>query len=128
MTFDWGAGTVRVIRDTFLDKPSSVELMVVLAILAALGLTAWSLTERIPVYLHAYTVVVALMAFTTSAAWVSSKPRSPARRPARPPGGPPAGPAADFGAGFPHRGADGRIDLVRHVPRDHRQVGALRVP
>jgi hypothetical protein len=75
MTFDWGAGTVRVIRDTFLDKPSSVELMVVLAILAALGLTAWSLTERIPVYLHAYTVVVALMAFTTSAAWVSSKPR-----------------------------------------------------
>lgn len=75
MTFDWGTGTVRVIRGTFLDKPSPVDLLVVLAILAALGLTAWSLTERIPVYLHAYTVVVALIAFTTSAAWVSSKPR-----------------------------------------------------
>ena len=75
MTFDWGAGTVRDIRGTFLDKPSAVELLVVLAILAAVGLTAWSLTERIPVYLHVYTVVVAFMAFTTSAAWVSSKPR-----------------------------------------------------
>ena len=75
MTFDWGAGTVRDIRGTFLDKPSAVELLVVLAILAAVGLTVWSLTERIPVYLHVYTVVVAFMAFTTSAAWVSSKPR-----------------------------------------------------
>jgi hypothetical protein len=75
MTFDWGAGTVRDIRSTFLDKPSAVELLVVLAILAAVGLTVWSLTERIPVYLHVYTVVVAFMAFTPSAAWVSSKPR-----------------------------------------------------
>ncbi|MGH3200177.1 MAG: mannosyltransferase family protein [Streptosporangiaceae bacterium] len=75
MTFDWGAGTLRLIRGTFLDKPYSAELLVVLAILAAVGLTAWSLTERIPVYLHAYTVVVAFIAFTTSAAWVSSKPR-----------------------------------------------------
>jgi len=46
-----------------------------LAILAAVGLTAWSLTERIPVYLHAYTVVIAFMAFTSSVGWVSSKPR-----------------------------------------------------
>jgi hypothetical protein len=47
----------------------------VLAFAAALGLTAWSLTERLPIYLHAYTITVALMAFTTSANWMSSKPR-----------------------------------------------------
>ena len=75
MSFDWGVSTARVIRDTFLDAPSAAGLLVVLAVLAALGLTAWSLTERVPLYLHAYTVVVALMAFTTSANWISSKPR-----------------------------------------------------
>ena len=75
MSFDWGIGTARVIRHTFLDAPSAAALLVVLAFLAALGLTAWSLTERIPLYLHAYTVVVALMALTTSANWISSKPR-----------------------------------------------------
>jgi hypothetical protein len=35
----------------------------------------WSLTERIPVYLHVYTIVVVVMALTTSANWISSKPR-----------------------------------------------------
>jgi hypothetical protein len=75
MTSDWGISTMRVIGRTFLDAPSVAGLLVVLAVLAALGLTAWSLTERIPVYLHAYTVVVVLMAFTASANWMSSKPR-----------------------------------------------------
>jgi hypothetical protein len=75
MSFDWGTSTVRVIGRTFLDSPSVAQVLVVLAFLAALGLTAWSLTERVPVYLHAYTLVVALMAFTTSANWMSSKPR-----------------------------------------------------
>lgn len=76
MSFDWGISTVRVIGRTFLDAPPAAGLLVALAFLAALGLTAWSLTERgVPVYLHAYTVVVALLAFTTSANWMSSKPR-----------------------------------------------------
>ena len=75
MSFDWGTSTVRVISRTFLDAPSVALVLVVLAFLAALGLTAWSLTERVPVYLHIYTLVVALMAFTTSANWMSSKPR-----------------------------------------------------
>jgi len=75
MTFDWGVGTVRFIRTTFLNQPSPEGLLVVLAILAAVGLTIWSLTERSPVYLHAYTVVIAFMAFTSSVGWVSSKPR-----------------------------------------------------
>ena len=75
MSFDWGISTVRVIGHTFLDAPSVAGLLVVLAVLAALGLTAWTLTERVPIYVHAYTVVVVLMAFTTSANWMSSKPR-----------------------------------------------------
>jgi hypothetical protein len=75
MRFDWGISTMRAIIHTFLDAPSAGRLLVVLAFVAALGLTAWSLTERVPIYLHAYTVMVALMAFTTSANWLSSKPR-----------------------------------------------------
>ncbi len=75
MSSDWGVSTARVIGDTFLDAPSVAGLLVVLAVLAALGLTAWSLTERVPLYLPAYTVVVVLMAFTASANWMSSKPR-----------------------------------------------------
>jgi hypothetical protein len=75
MSFDWGSSTMRVIRHTFLDAPSVAGLLVVLAVLAALGLTVWSLTERLPVYLHAYTFVVVLMAFAANAHWMSSKPR-----------------------------------------------------
>ena len=75
MRFDWGTSTMRAIIHTFLNTPATGRLLVVLAFTAALGLTAWSLTERLPIYLHAYTVMVALMAFTTSAIWMSSKPR-----------------------------------------------------
>ena len=74
-SFDWGKGTIRVIWDTFLDQTSVPGLLVVLAILAAVALTAWSLTERIPVYLHVYTVVVAVVSFGISANWLSEKPR-----------------------------------------------------
>ena len=74
-SFDWGTSTIRLISGTFLDRPSVAGLLVVLAILGAVALTAWSLTERIPVYLHVYTVVVALVAFTISANWFSEKPR-----------------------------------------------------
>ena len=45
------------------------------AVVAAVLLLGWSLTERIPVYLHLYTAVVVIMAFATSANWISSKPR-----------------------------------------------------
>ncbi|MGD0246419.1 MAG: hypothetical protein ABSB59_39660 [Streptosporangiaceae bacterium] len=74
-SFDWGLGTIRVISGTFLDRPSVAGLLVVLAICGAVALTGWSLTERIPAYLHVYTVVVAAVAFTISANWFSEKPR-----------------------------------------------------
>jgi hypothetical protein len=75
MTFDWGVSTLRVAKNMFLDGPSVPQVLVVLAIVAAAVLTLWSLTERIPLYLHVYTLVVAVMALTTSANWISSKPR-----------------------------------------------------
>ena len=51
------------------------QILVVGTIIAAVLLMFWSLTERIPVYLHIYTVVVVVLAVTTSAYWISSKPR-----------------------------------------------------
>jgi hypothetical protein len=56
-------------------KPSTSQILVILALAAAVVLLVWSLTERIPVYLHVYTVVVAVLAFATSANWLGSKPR-----------------------------------------------------
>jgi hypothetical protein len=75
MVFDWGVSTVRVVKGTLLDAPSVDDVLVVLAIIAAVVLMVWSLTERIPVYLHVYTVVIVVMALSTSANWISSKPR-----------------------------------------------------
>src|SRR5208282_1578799 len=65
MVFDWGTSTFRVVKGTLLGTPS----------VAAVLLTLWSLTERIPIYLHVYTIVVVFLALTTSANWISSKPR-----------------------------------------------------
>ena len=57
MVFDWGTGTLRVAEGTLLGTPSVAQVLVVAAISAAALLTLWSLTERIPVYLHVYTIV-----------------------------------------------------------------------
>jgi hypothetical protein len=75
MSFDWGASMLRATQGVFLDAPSVAQLLVVLAIIAAAALAVWSLTERLPGYLHVYTVVVVVLALATSANWVSSKPR-----------------------------------------------------
>jgi hypothetical protein len=75
MVFDWGTSTLRVVKGTLLGTPSVADVLVVGAIIAAALLMLWSLTERIPVYLHVYTVVVVIMALSTSANWISSKPR-----------------------------------------------------
>ena len=75
MVFDWGASTLRVVDGTVLGRPSVADVLVVAALIAAVFLLFWSLTERIPVYLHVYTAVIVVMALTTSANWISSKPR-----------------------------------------------------
>ena len=75
MVFDWGTSTLGVVKGTVLGAPSVADVLVVAAIVAAALLMLWSLTERIPVYLHVYTIVVVFLALTTSANWISSKPR-----------------------------------------------------
>ena len=75
MDFDWGTSTLQVLKGIFLDSPSVPEVLVALAIIAGVSLTVWSLTERIPPYLHVYTVVVVVMALVSSANWIGSKPR-----------------------------------------------------
>ena len=75
MTFDWGASTLSVAKSTVLYTPSVAQVLVVGALIGAVLLMLWSLTERIPVYLHVYTIVVVFLALTTSANWISSKPR-----------------------------------------------------
>ncbi len=75
MVFDWGASTLRVAKGVALGQPSVAQVLVIGAVVAAVLLLFWSLTERIPLYLHLYTAVVVLMTFTTSANWISSKPR-----------------------------------------------------
>ena len=75
MVFDWGRSTLHVIKGVVFDKPATAQVLVVGAIVAAVLLLCWSLTERIPVYLHLYTAIVVVLALTTSANWISSKPR-----------------------------------------------------
>ena len=75
MVFDWGTSTVRTLKHIFLGAPSVPQVLVALAIIAGASLMLWSLTERIPLGLHAYTVVVVVMALVSSANWIGSKPR-----------------------------------------------------
>jgi len=75
MVFDWGTSTVRTLKGTFLGAPSVPEVLVALAVIAGALLMVWSLTERIPLSLHVYTVVVVVMALVSSANWIGSKPR-----------------------------------------------------
>jgi hypothetical protein len=75
MVFDWGTSTLRFMKGTFLGTPSVSEVLVALAVIAGASLMVWSLTERIPLGLHVYTVVVVTMALVTSANWIGSKPR-----------------------------------------------------
>ena len=75
MVFDWGTSTLGVARGTVLSTPSVGDVLVIGALVAAVLLLLWSLAGRIPVYLHVYSIVVVFMALTTSANWISSKPR-----------------------------------------------------
>jgi hypothetical protein len=75
MVFDWGISTLRLVKGTFLGSPAVPDVLVVLAVVAGALLTLWSLTERIPFYLHVYTVVVVVLALASSANWIGSKPR-----------------------------------------------------
>jgi hypothetical protein len=71
---DWGVGTWHTVVKT-LGAPNAYKLLSVLAILAAVGLAAWTVTERIPAYLKVYVLSTVLLALLTGPGWLNSKPR-----------------------------------------------------
>lgn len=71
---DWGVSTWRAVVST-LGRPNAFDLLLVLAILAAVGLAAWTVTERIPAYLKVYVLCTVLLALLTGPGWLGSKPR-----------------------------------------------------
>jgi len=75
MVFDGGTSTLHELKRILLDAGGVPGLLVALAIIAGTLLMLWSLTERIPLYLHVYTVLVVVMALASSANWIGSKPR-----------------------------------------------------
>ena len=72
---DWGSSTLRTIEHAFVKLPSPYLLVTVLALLTALALVAWSLTEPTPAYLRVYTLVLAVLAVVINATFMASKLR-----------------------------------------------------
>jgi hypothetical protein len=74
-SFDWGNGIILAAKQAIIYGPNASVALTLLVIAAAVILTAWSLAERIPVYLHAYTLVVVVLALTPGPYYLGSKPR-----------------------------------------------------
>ena len=73
--FDWGQGIILAAKQAIIYGPNASVALTLLVIAAAVILTAWSLAERIPVYLHAYTLVVVVVALAPGPFFLGSKPR-----------------------------------------------------
>jgi len=74
-SFDWGNGIILAAKQAIIYGPNASVALTLLVIAAAVILTAWSLAERIPVYLHAYTLVVVVLALAPGPYYLGSKPR-----------------------------------------------------
>jgi hypothetical protein len=74
-SFDWGKGIIVAAKSAIVSGPTAPVALTLLVIAAAVTLTACSLTERIPVYLHAYTLVVVVLALAPGPYYLGSKPR-----------------------------------------------------
>jgi Mannosyltransferase (PIG-V) len=74
-SFDWGKGIVLAAKNAIIYGPTPQAALTLLVIAAAVILTAYSLAERIPGYLHAYTLVVVVLALAPGPYYLGSKPR-----------------------------------------------------
>jgi Gpi18-like mannosyltransferase len=74
-SFDFGKGIVVAAERAIISGPTAGVALTLLIIAAAVILTAYSLTERIPVYLHAYTLVIIVLALGPGPYYLGSKPR-----------------------------------------------------
>jgi len=74
-SFDFGKGIILAAKSAIISGPTAPVALTLLVIAAAVTLTACSLTERIPVYLHVYTLVVVVLALAPGPYYLGSKPR-----------------------------------------------------
>jgi hypothetical protein len=74
-SFDWGQSTLLTLKNAIIDGPMAPVALTLLVIAAAMVLALCSLTERMPVDLHVYTLVVVLVAIATGPYYLGSKPR-----------------------------------------------------
>jgi hypothetical protein len=73
--FDWGQGVFLSVKDALFGRPPAVEVMTLIVIAAAVVLTICSLTERFPWSVHAYTLVIVVIALGVGPLYLGSKPR-----------------------------------------------------
>jgi len=73
--FDWGQSIMLALKNTIIDGPKPFVALTLLVIAAAAALAACTLTERMPVCLHAYTLVIVLTALASGPYYLGSKPR-----------------------------------------------------
>jgi hypothetical protein len=74
-SFDFGKGIVVALKNTVISGPTAYYALTLLVIAAAVGLFAWSLAERLPLYLHVYTLSVVVLALAPGPHYLGSKPR-----------------------------------------------------
>jgi hypothetical protein len=74
-SFDFGHSTLLALKNAIMDGPSAPAALILLVIAAAVLLAICSLTERLPIALHAYTLAILLTAVATGPYYLASKPR-----------------------------------------------------
>jgi hypothetical protein len=74
-SWDFGAGIFQSARTAIMTTPTAFVVLTLLVIAAAVTLTGCSLAERIPVCLHAYTLLVVVLALGPGPQYLGSKPR-----------------------------------------------------
>ncbi len=75
LSFDWGRGMVQAVEHAIMSGPTPPGALTLLVITAAVILAAWSLAERLPAAVYAYTFAVVLTALVTGSFYLGSKPR-----------------------------------------------------
>ena len=73
--FDWGQSIWLALKNGLIDHPTAFVILTLLVIAAAVVLALCSLTERLPAYVHAYTLAVVLIALTAGPDFFGGKPR-----------------------------------------------------
>jgi Mannosyltransferase (PIG-V) len=74
-SIDFGKGLIQAVEHAVISGPTAPVALTLLVIAAAVTLTVCSLTERIPVYLHVYTLGVVALALAPGPYYLGSKPR-----------------------------------------------------